>query len=613
MKKLIKSATLTAFAMAAACLLPLSDTNTLTVSAISTDYPPQLINIAGKDNSGILSETGTADGSALSLKALGGDFAGAWRFDRVGKDSNGTFFKLTNAESGRQLTPRNYNVTAGNDVIIYGSESHKTQHWYVIPVQNDRLGNGLYYKIVNYNDTGLALTQNGSGMTLAPFTGADNQLWLLNSDGLQGFAGYCVNDNTGKIKASDIGGLFGELVEVSNFNDLKKYATADDPYTIVVTGNMQVNNLVKDSTGRDYCPDGRIYLHSNKTIIGSYNSHTLKNVQFCTGTGKGTGNNIIIKNFELQHDKNSNANDSIVVYFGSGENLWVDHCTFAGHDAVNQAANGQPDYDKFFACCYDADYCTISDSFFGLHEYGLILGYPDDNDSSYQKYNNFPRMSILGNRFSQTVTRGPGLMRYGYFHSMNNYVSDFKMAYTVFTASKVAAENCVYEKGGNVICDWDQTSRPGAYSDTGSSFSGCGRTALGQGGGNPGLAVPNTWQPRTNYNYKVLSTDQVKQYCSTASGCQNSKDKMQYLRYASNGMPSAGYTEAPSEQPPQPVAGDINQDGVCSIADAVLLQRWLCTYPDTELPDPSTADCSGNAKLTAVDLTILKRRLSGIS
>lgn len=52
-------------------------------------------------------------------------------------------------------------------------------------------------------------------MTLAKYTGADNQLWLLNADGLQGFAGYCFDDNTGNIKAGDIGGLFGEIVEVS--------------------------------------------------------------------------------------------------------------------------------------------------------------------------------------------------------------------------------------------------------------------------------------------------------------------------------------------------------------------------------------------------------------
>ena len=208
--------------------------NVLDSAAASVDYPPQLMNIATKDNSKVLTESGTTDGSAVIAAALGSNLAPSWRFDRVGVDSKGTFFKLCNAESGRLLTPQNYNVSAGAKVIMYGSESAKSQHWYVVPVKTDRLGNNLYYKIVNYEDTSLALTQGSSGMTLASYTGADSQLWLLNCDGLQGFAGYCSNDNTGSIKAGDIGGLFGDVVEVSTFSDLKKYATASDPYTIII-------------------------------------------------------------------------------------------------------------------------------------------------------------------------------------------------------------------------------------------------------------------------------------------------------------------------------------------------------------------------------------------
>jgi len=516
------------------------------VSAVSTDYPPQLMNIATKDSSKVLTENGTTDGSSFSVKALGNDLSSSWRFDRVGSDSKGTFFKLTNAQSGRLLTPKGYKVTAGTDVILYGSESAKSQHWYVIPVDKDRLGNNLHYKIVNYEDTSLALTQGSSGMTLANYTGADSQLWLLNCDGLQGFAGYCSNDQKGSVKAADIGGLFGEVVEVSNFSDLSKYATSDTPYTIVVTGDIKVTNLTKDSSGRYYCPDGRIYIHSNKTIIGSYAKHTLYNVQFCTSSGKGTGNNIIIKNFDLQHDKESNGNDSIVVYFGSGENLWVDHCTFTGHSDYNTASTGLPDYDKFLACCYDADYCTVSDCSFGLHEYGLILGYPDDTADVKNKYDNFPCMSIISNKFYKTLTRGPGLMRWGYFHSLNNYVNTFSMAYTVHSGCDIYAENCVYENGGNVICDWNSITYAGAYAESGSQFSGCNRTVQGQGtSSNPSYSVASNFRPKGNYSYVSLSASNAKNYCSNYSGVQSSKNNMMYLRFAKVGVPSAGYTEAP--------------------------------------------------------------------
>lgn len=517
-------------------------TQPMKANAVSVDYPMQLMNIATKDHTKVLTEDGTKDGATLSVKALGNDLSSAWRFDMVGTDAKGTFFKLCNAESGRLVTPQGYSVTDGAAVILYGSESHQCQHWYVIPVQNDRLGNGLYYKIVNYKNTELALTQSSTGMTLSQYTGADQQLWLLNSDGLQGFAGYCFDDNTGAIKAGTIGGLFGEVVEASTFDELKKYATSDTPYTIVVTNNISITNLTMDSQNHYYCPDGRIYVHNNKTIIGSYGAHTLNNVQFCTASKNGVGNNIIIKNFDLQHDAKSNGNDSIVVYFGSGENLWVDHVTFTGHSAVNTQGENVPDWDKFLACCYDADYCTVSDCSFGLHEYGLILGYPADDDKSYQNYNNFPRMSLIGNQFHNTITRGPGLMRYGYFHSLNNYVDTFSMAYTVHTASKIFAENCYYDGGsinGNVICDWNTVTYPGSYAETGSKFTNCKRTTI------EGQAQNCTWRPTSNYSYVSRSADAAKDYCNTYAACQNAPNTMMYLRYAKAGVPSAGFNTAP--------------------------------------------------------------------
>lgn len=513
-------------------------------SAASADYPVQLMNISVKDNSKALTENGTSDGSSVSVKALGGDLSPSWRFDRVGSDANGTFFKICNAQSGRLLTPKGYSAADESDVIVYGDESDKSQHWYAVPVQTDRLKNNLYYKIVNYSNTALALTQGKSGMTLAKYTGADNQLWLLNADGLQGFAGYCSNDNTNNVKAGNIGGLFGETVEVSNFNDLKKYATSDTPYTIVVTKNIKVTEL--NMNGERYmCSAGRIYVRSNKTIIGSYGANTLFNVQFCTSSGQGVGNNVIIKNFDMQHDAESNNNDSIVCYFGSGQNIWVDHVTFTGHENYGYAPQTkQVDEDKFLACCYDADYCTVSDCSFGKHKYGLILGYPADDAGNKAKYGGYPRMSLISNKFDGCSTRAPGLMRWGYFHSLNNYVNSFSMAYTVMSDVNIYAENCVYENGGNVICDWDKAAYIGHYSESGSTFSGCKRTK--QGGDSNSTADACSWRPSGNYNYVKLTAAQVKAYCGSYGGRQTSKDNVTYLRYSKSGVPSAGYVEAPS-------------------------------------------------------------------
>lgn len=547
--------------MLIAWVLPLfaSQNTGFSVSAISADYPAQLMNIATKDNSKVLTENGTADNSAVSVKALGNDLSASWRFDRVGADSKGTYFKLVNAQSGRMLTPSGYNVKAGTEVIMYGAESAQSQHWYVVPVKNDSHGNGLYYKIVNYSDTSLALTQGSAGMSLAGYTGADNQLWLLNADGLQGFAGYCFDDNTGNIKAATIGGLFGEVVEAGDFNTLKKYAESDTPYTIVVTKNISVTELSLNGE-RYMCTAGRIYLHSNKTIVGSYGNHTLFNVQFCTNSGKGVGDNIIIRNFESTHDAESNNNDSIQFYFGSGKNIWVDHITFKGHDNYGYAPKTKKvDEDKFLACCYDADYCTVSDCSFGGHKYGLILGYPDSSASNYDKYDSYPRMTLAGNKFNDTNTRAPGLMRWGYFHSFNNYVNKFSMAYTVQANCRIFAENCYYSNGGNVICDWNLSSgeMAGSYAESGSKSSGCNRTVQGEGtANNPSYSTPCSWRPKSNYSYTALTADNAKTYCDTYSGCQSDGGNMMYIRYGKKGVPSAGFNTAPDSPivSPAPVA-----------------------------------------------------------
>ncbi len=502
-------------------------------AAVSKDYAPQLMNIALHDDSKNLTVSSTADKTSASLAAESGTLNEQWRIDYCGANSVGNYYKIVNAASGRLLTPSEYSVSNGTETVIYGNENDKSQYWYILPVSQDKLGNDLHYKIVNYSNTSLALTAGNSGTTLADYSGANNQKWLLNCAGLQGFAGYCYDDNTGSIKASNIGGLLGETVEVSTFDELKKYAASDTPYTIVVTSNITVKNLKKDSSGRYYCPDGRIYVHSNKTIIGSYSAHSLYNVQFCTATKNGVGDNVIIKNFELQHDSESNGNDSIVVYFGSGKNLWVDHCTFVGHSDYNTASTGLEDWDKFLACCYDADYCTVSDSSFGLHEYGLILGYPADDENSYKNYNNFPRMSLVSNRFQKTLTRGPGLMRYGYFHSLNNYVDTFSMAYTVHTASKIFAENCYYANGGNVICDWNTVTYPGSYAETGSQFSKCSRTTI------EGNAQNCSWRPNKNYSYTALSASDAKNYCTAYSGVQSSNNTVNYSSSKGAGVPSA--------------------------------------------------------------------------
>ncbi len=524
--------------------------------AVSVDYPAQLVRISTYDNSRNLNITGYSDNSACNTWNTNGVQNENWRFDYVGANSVGSFFKITNMGTGRLLTPLNYNVAEGTSCVIYGSESATSQHWYITAVSQDSYGNNLYYKITNYDNSNLALTYNSSSntITLSAYTGADNQKWLLNTAGLQGFAGYCTTPD-GAVKAGTIGGLLGEIVEVTTFDELKAACTSTEPATIVITSNISGvtgTSNYEISTGYDggnryYCKDNYIYLQPNKTIIGSYSANTLHNVYFRTyNENYGPAYDVIIRNINCTHDTELNTDN--IWEFAYGWNFWIDHCTFEGHDAINTCSLGSTDWDKFLNFKGTSDYVTISDCKFGLHEYGVLLGYPSDDETTYNTYNGQPCVTLANNYYKDTVTRAPALMRYGYFHSLNNYVYNFSMGYTVHSACKTFAEACYYEQGGSVICDWNQITYPGAYAEENSVFVNVSRTVQGEGTtSNPSYSIPCTWRPTSNYSYTALTAEEAKTYCEAYSGAQSSRSNITYAMYAEPGVPSASYVVAPDE------------------------------------------------------------------
>ena len=56
------------------------------------------------------------------------------------------------------------------------------------------------------------------------------------------------------------------------------------------------------------------------------------------------------------------------------------------------------------------------------------------------------------------------------------------------------------------------------------------------------------------------------------------------------------------------VRGDLNADGAFDQKDAILLSKWLCTE-DVKLTNWKAADLNTDGKLTAADLTSMKRLL----
>ena len=60
---------------------------------------------------------------------------------------------------------------------------------------------------------------------------------------------------------------------------------------------------------------------------------------------------------------------------------------------------------------------------------------------------------------------------------------------------------------------------------------------------------------------------------------------------------------------PSGVSGDINNDGVLGVSDAVLLQKWLLAVPGTHLVNWEAADLNADGKLDVFDLALMKRAL----
>lgn len=63
----------------------------------------------------------------------------------------------------------------------------------------------------------------------------------------------------------------------------------------------------------------------------------------------------------------------------------------------------------------------------------------------------------------------------------------------------------------------------------------------------------------------------------------------------------------------EPIAGDVNADGAFSMADAVMLQKWLLGVPDVKLYNWKSADLFEDGVLDVYDLCLMKRELISAS
>lgn len=453
-----------------------------TTVTVDDGYAMQRVQLMSANNSTYVtapSSTGNVTASSTS------DELNQWVFVNNGSNQ----YMIVNAESGYVLAPSGNSATSGAYVTATSNTGATAQYWNVTAVSTDCNGDNLTYKITNCADSSLCLQLSGSNFILGSYSGSSTHRFYINSYGVEGFAGKCLN-MSGSTKASVTGGLFGKTVYVSDFDSLSSYCSGSTAYTIVINGNISQSDLSK------------IYVGSNKTIIGSFSANTLSNVHFRCTSSSG---NVIFKNITFKHDADKNENDDIQMYISDGNNFWIDHCTFSGHSTTTSS-----DVDKHMYVGLKADYVSVTGCVFMGHKYGLILGYPaEDGEGTYDGY---PRMTICNNYFYNVLTRAPGLMRYGYFHCYNNFVYGFNLGYTPYTGANIYSEKNYFDAGDYTGCVVDDKG-VGGFTDVDSVLS-WDISDLETGS--------TSFRPSNNYSYATRSASDAKTWAQNYAGVQSS-------------------------------------------------------------------------------------------
>ena len=493
----------------------------------------------------------------------------------------------------------NNSATANTYCVLKDDSDNSTQRWRIEGVEKDFLGNYLYYKITNDSNSNLALTWNTQTdeITLANYTGANNQKWKLNLDGLDGFAGNCVVDEGEK--AGTIGGLLGETVFVDTFDELADSLTRTEPLTIVIT---------KDITGFAE-KDWELRIEDNKTLIGSYAANKLQDPRFNTVDAYNhddpPSDNIIFRNLTFSVD---NVEDRMAISVYGSKNVWIDHCTFKStlglyYDEVGKYIWVNEDSDSG----ENPDFVTISYNEFNRRFWGVAFGANALGEN---------RASVMYNNFTSIVQRAPQLGN-GTLHACNNY---YLRGETASDGSAYASLKC--GEGSVVYSDaqrfenyqkeasgyWSvevTTGYENSFIDVG-SYTNSGETPVSVPYSYVAPTETNvtTWNPSSNYGYKIMSAygdNDVKAFCTTYTGVVSSLNELKYIGHSD----CSDYVSKTVESPTAVGYTDTSDNNTGSSSDS--------TSSGNTSSDSSSGSSSSVRSLEDGEIYVIKSVNSGLA
>ncbi|NUP19154.1 MAG: pectate lyase [Streptomyces sp.] len=281
------------------------------------------------------------------------------------------------------------------------------------------------------------------------------------------------------------GGRDGKIVTVKTLADLEKYATAAEPYVIVVAGTINMNPVGKE-----------IKVQSDKTIVGAGTSGQIVGGGFFLGSGV---HNVIIRNLTIRDSYqgvwNDKDHDFDAVQMDGAHHVWIDH------NDLRHMADGLIDVRK------DSTNVTVSWNKLSDNNKTFGIGWTENVKTDITVHHNW---------FRETEQRNPSTDNAAHAHLYNNFLEDvagttIKSSYGNYSRgrTKMVLENSFFQGMNNPVTK-DSTA---TLVQKGNTFSGT--SGRNESGG-------TAFDPKSFYSYTLDKTADVPALLKSGVGPRSS-------------------------------------------------------------------------------------------
>ncbi|MGW0418095.1 pectinesterase family protein [Streptomyces sp. NPDC003015] len=281
------------------------------------------------------------------------------------------------------------------------------------------------------------------------------------------------------------GGRDGQIVTVKTLADLEKYATASEPYVIVVAATITMDPVGKE-----------IKVQSDKTIVGAGTSGQIVGGGFFLGSGV---HNVIIRNLTIrdayQGVWNDKEHDFDAIQMDGAHHVWIDH------NDLRHMADGLIDVRK------DSTYVTVSWNKLSQDNKAFGIGWTENVVTDITIHHNWVR---------ETEQRNPSTDNAAHAHLYNNFLedvagTDINSSYGNYSrgATKMVLEN-----------SWFQGFKNPVIKDSTASIVQKGNTFVDTSGRNESGGT--AFDPKTYYAYTLDKTADVPALLKSGAGPRSS-------------------------------------------------------------------------------------------